>query len=321
MMKTGRHFNIVERIATRLKLKQLRLLVAIAENASILHAATSLNISQPAATKLLKDLEEDFGVKLFERSNRGAIPTKYGEALTRHGKLILSQISQAAQELDDLAEGTGGRVVVGTLLAASAHLLPAAVEMLRKERPNVSIVIKEGTNDLLIPALLTGDIDIVVGRLPEIRFRKDVLQEPLFEEQVSIIARKEHPLTQMHKIRHADLLDWDWILPPRETTMRRQLEEEFLKMELSPPVDGVESVSLLTNKRIISRTDMLTVLPYHVIAEDVERGTLVSLPFKFKTVRGPVGISYRRNATLSPAAAAFADKLREIALLIQQETI
>ncbi len=86
------HITIVQRVLTRLKLKQLRLLVAIASHNSILHAAEEISISQPAATKLLKDLESYFNVRLFERTNRGVIPTQFGEALVQHGKLVLAQI-------------------------------------------------------------------------------------------------------------------------------------------------------------------------------------------------------------------------------------
>ena len=118
----------VERVLTRLKLKQLRLLVAVARHGSILHAAREMNLSQPAATKMIKDLETDFEVQLFTRTNRGVLPTVFGDSLIRHGKLVFAQIAHAAQELDDLAQGTAGRVVVGTLLAASARVLPMAID-------------------------------------------------------------------------------------------------------------------------------------------------------------------------------------------------
>ena len=166
MSEKDRHVKITERVSTRLKLKQLRLLVAIADHSSILHAAEEICISQPAATKLLKDLETDFNVKLFDRTNRGVIPTEFGKALVRHGKLILAQISHAAQELDDLNEGLGGRVAVGTLLTASAELLPRAIKILHDRRPNVSISVRDGTDDLLMPMLHTGELDMVVGRWP-----------------------------------------------------------------------------------------------------------------------------------------------------------
>ena len=119
-----RHTRIVERALTRLKLRQLRLLVAVGQHGSIQNAAHDLNISQPAATKMIQDLEVDFEVKLFDRTNRGVVPTVFGESLIRHGKLIFAQVSNAAQELDDLNEGNSGRVVVGSLWHCQPFKLP-----------------------------------------------------------------------------------------------------------------------------------------------------------------------------------------------------
>ncbi|MYF88759.1 MAG: LysR family transcriptional regulator, partial [Boseongicola sp. SB0676_bin_33] len=108
---TARHSRILDRALTRLKLRQLRLLVAVGTHGNIQNAARELGISQPAATKMIQDLELDFEVTLFSRTNRGVIPTVFGETLIRHGKLIFAQVSYAAQELDDLSEGNSGRVV------------------------------------------------------------------------------------------------------------------------------------------------------------------------------------------------------------------
>lgn len=320
MTNPNRHFRIVERVASRLKLKQLRLLVAVTEQASILHAAQELNISQPAATKLLKDLEADFGVKLFERSNRGAIPTVYGDVLTRHGKLILSQISHAAQELDDLVEGTGGRVVVGTFLAASADLLPNTIQRIRQDRPNVSIQVREGTKDVLIPALQTGDLDLVVGRLPEFRYRENLIQETLFNERATIVAHPGHPLATAPSVGFPDLLEWDWILPPQETTLRRQIDKVFQDAGYPPPANVVESVSQLTNRKLLMMSDMLSVWPYQVVEEDIQQGRLALIPFDLEDIKGQVGVSYRRAKHLSPAASAFLDALRETAGAIRDRS-
>ena len=237
MSARNRHVKIVERVSTRLKLKQLRLLVTIAEHLSILHAAEELNMSQPAATKLLKDLETDFAVKLFDRTNRGVIPTEFGAALVRHGKLILAKISQAAQELDDLNEGLGGRVVVGTLLAASARLLPETIERVHRSRPNVSIIVRDGTNDFLMPLLHTGDLYMVVGRLAEYRHLEALVQEPLYGERIVVVCRKDHLLARQGEIALEGLVDQNWILPPVQTTLRRQIDKEFLDRGLpSPPM-------------------------------------------------------------------------------------
>ena len=313
MSQTNQHIRIAERISTRLKFKQLQLLVAIAEHRSILHAARQLNISQPTATKLVKDLELDFGVQLFDRTNRGVLPTLFGEALVRHGKLILAQISHAAQELDDLNDGAGGRVVVGTLLAASAALLPEAIQRIHEQRPNVTVAVREGTNDVLMPALRSGDLDMVVGRLPEYRHRQEVLQEPLYDEEICIVGRSGHAVTRKKNVKFEHLSEIGWILPPQDTTLRRQIDKEFLDRNLDPPVAAVESVSFLTNRYLLTKTDLLGVFPFHVIEEEVASGSLVIIPSKLNLSSGPVGVSYRRQAGLSPAALAFLDTLRDVA--------
>ncbi len=311
MIDRNRHIKIAERVSTRLKLKQLRLLVSVAEHSSILHAAKELNISQPAATKLIKDLETDFGVILFNRTNKGVIPTTYGNALIRHGKLILTQISNAAQELDNLNEGLGGRIVVGTLLAASAKLLPRTIARIHAARPNVNIVIREGTNDILMPALQTGDVDLVLGRLTEYRHRKHIIQEQLLEEDFCVVGRAGHPLTQKGgKVGYADLKDYGWILPPSDTTLRRQLEKEFMDNGHTPPENAVESVSFLTNRELIKLSDMLCAMPLHVIEEELNNGTLVEIKTPIQHSFSSVGVSYRREGGLSPAAEAFLEELK-----------
>lgn len=313
MNSRNRHVKIIERVSTRLKLKQLRLLVTIAEHRSILHAAKTLNLSQPAATKLLKDLEIDFDVELFQRTNRGVIPTEFGSALVRHGKLILAQLSQAAQELDDLNEGLGGRVVVGTLLAASARLLPRTIERVHRSRPNVSIIVRDGTNDFLMPLLNTGDVDMVVGRLAEYRHREALVQEPLYRERIVVVCRKGHPLDRPGPIGLDELVGRDWILPPVQTTLRRQIDKEFLDSGLPSPSNAVECVSFLTNRSLLLETDMLCVLPYQVVEHEIAQMLLAVVPCRLDISGGPVGVSYRSLESLSPAALEFLNELRSTA--------
>lgn len=312
MNEQNRHVKIVERVSTRLKLKQLRLLVAIAEHSSILHAAEEICISQPAATKLLKDLEIDFNVQLFDRTNRGVVPTEFGEALVRHGKLILAQLSHAAQELDDLNEGRGGRVVVGTLLTASAQLLPKVIRKLHEQRPNVSIVVRDGTNDFLMPLLHSGELDMVIGRLAEYRYREEITQEILYHEEVVVVCRNNHPLTNKKSVSFDELLSSDWILPPTQTTLRRQIEKEFFDHGLSSPPNPVECVSFLTNRSLLLDTDMISIFPLHVVQREINNGELALINCKLNISGSPVGVSYRKEDALSPAAAAFLDELRTI---------
>lgn len=314
MNDRNRHIKIVERVSTRLKLKQLRLLVAIAEHSSILRASEEIFISQPAATKLLKDLEIDFNVKLFDRTNRGVIPTVFGEALVRHGKLILAQISHAAQELDDLNEGLGGRVVVGTLLTASARLLPRVIKHLHEKRPNVSIVVRDGTNDFLMPLLHTGDLDMVVGRLAEYRYREELTQEILYHEEVVVVCRKGHSLAARKNVPFEELTQHDWILPPTQTTLRRQIDKEFFDRGLPTPSNPVECISFLTNRLILLETDMIGVFPLHVVEREITNGEFAMVKCKLNITNSPVGVSYRKEDALSPAATAFLAQIRSTSI-------
>ncbi|MFK8031312.1 MAG: LysR family transcriptional regulator [Gammaproteobacteria bacterium] len=308
-----KHFRIAERVLVRLKLRQLRLLVAVDEHKSIQGASRQLNISQPAASKLIRDLEEDFGVELFERTNKGVLATEYGDALVRHGRLILAQLFHAAQELDDINDGSTGRVVIGTLLAASALLLPQTIANVAADKPNLTVKLVEGTNDKLMPALRTGDIDMVVGRLPTHRYRDEISQEKLYDERAVVVCRTDHPVLSRKRIALDDLLPLGWILPPPETTLRRQLDTLFREREKGVPAHVVESVSYLANREMLASSDMVGVFPDHVIDRDVSAGILATVNWKLPFDSNSVGVSFRRNKGLSPAGNLFLDELRAVA--------
>ncbi len=305
----AKHSRIVDRALTRLKLRQLRLLVAVGTHGSIQNAARELGISQPAATKMIQDLEIDFEVTLFTRTNRGVVPTVFGETLIRHGKLIFAQVSNAAQELDDLNEGNSGRVVVGTLLAASTKLLPAAIATVLHDRPKIAIRINEGTNEVLMPALLSGEIDLVVGRLPAHRHRDKLQQEKLFEDRVTAVVGNDHPLAQVTSLPFERIKPFGWILPPAQTTLRRQIDQFFINQDQYTPPFAIESVSYLANRAMLQSSDWIGLMPAEVVQQDIENRNLTALDWEVPFGRSPIGLTFRSDNSLSPAANAFKDAL------------
>lgn len=296
----------------RVSVRQLRLVTTIAQVGSMVRAGEAVGMSQPAVTKAVRDLEQIFGVTLFGRGNRGVTPTIYGEALVHHAQGVLTQLEHAAEELDDLAHGAGGRVAVGTLLAASAWLLPGAILRLRAERPRVVIDVVEATNDRLQPMLLRGDLDMVVGRLSEFRHRAGINQESVYSEEIAILARPGHALARHGHLNIADLQEADWILPPPETTLRRQLEKAFFDAGLDPPRCAVQSVSLLTNRLLLYDSDLIGVWPRGVADDEIAYGRLAPLPVRLDAILWPVGVSTRKHARLSPAAEALLTALRTL---------
>ena len=272
-----------------------------------------MNMAQPAATKTIRDMENALDLILFDRSSRGVTPTPYGEALIKHAKLILSQIKHVSEELISIQDGISGRVTIGTLLAASPALLPKSLAALKKDRSNISISVIEGTNDMLLPGLLMGDIDIVVGRLPEVQENEGLLSEVLYYEPIAVVGRKNHPLLKKKNLTLKDLVDEQWILPSEGTTMRRDIDKAFHKAGLHVPHNRIECVSILTNRTLLMETNMIAAMPFQVIRSYEDMGLLSRLPVKIQAELGPVGYTVRANTELTPAANFLLNTIKKTA--------
>jgi len=243
-------------------------------------------------------------------------PTVYGDVMIRHAKLILTQLRHASEELDSLEEGLSGRINIGTLLAASPTLLPRSIAIMREQRPNIAVTVVDGTNDKLMPSLRTGDLDIVLGRLPDYREREGLTQELLYDEPVAIVVGQKNPLAKKKKISLGDLCDLPWIMPSVQTSLRRQIETAFRSEDLEPPADVVESVSILTNHSLLLDTDMVGAMPYQVAS--VQQG-LTILPISLAAQAGRVGATTRSDVELSATARYFMTVVRGVAEDIQKE--
>ncbi|GGO83382.1 transcriptional regulator [Marinobacterium nitratireducens] len=307
--------DIAQKVMSRIKLRQLQLIVAIDDTKTLRGASDSIGMSQPAATQSLRELEAALDCKLFERTNRGVVPTTYGASLVRHARSILTQVRHAGEELSDLASGAGGRIVVGTLLAAAAIVLPRAIERMREVRPNLIIKVIEGTNDILMPRLLRGDIDLVIGRLPEYEYRQGTEQLHLYDEDIIVFASPGNPLTAHARVTLEELSRCDWVLPPIETTLRAQLEKAFFDAELEPPRCVIESTSWLTNSYLWRNTELIGVAPAHTVESRIARGDLIRLPVDLNQRLGPVGISVPKGNEPSTVVKSF---IRELQLVSRE---
>jgi DNA-binding transcriptional LysR family regulator len=297
-------------IARKFRLRHIELIAELYDSRSILKASKRLNLTQPTLTKALQDVEATLAVPLFGRSNRGLEPTAYGEIFARHAKIVLAQLRHAAEEIESLRAGYSGKVTVGTLLAASASILPDAIALLKKDRPGVAISIVVGTYDVLLPSLLVGDLDMVLGRMPEQGRSRALVYEDFYSEPICLVVRRGHPLTRKRRLGLRELVNEAWLLPLPETTLRRQIERAFLEADAPLPRNVIESVSILTNRVLLRKSDCIGVMPYHVALDDVEQELLSILPVKLKSIESPVGAILRAPGQLPPAASALLECLR-----------
>ncbi|HXW73349.1 MAG TPA: LysR substrate-binding domain-containing protein [Steroidobacteraceae bacterium] len=297
-------------ITRKFRLRHVELVAALYDSRSILKAARRLNLTQPTLTKALRDVEATLGVELFTRTNRGLEPTPYGEIFARHAKIVLAQLRHAAEELENLRAGYSGKVTVGTLLAASSSILPDAIALLKKERPGVAISVVVGTYDILVPSLLVGDLDMVLGRMPEQGRSRALVYEDFYREPICLVVRRGHPLSRKRRLTLREMVNEAWLLPLPETTLRRQIERAFLDANATLPRNVIESVSILTNRALLRKSDCIGVMPYHVALDDVEQQLLAILPVKLKSIESPVGAILRAPGNLPPAASALLECLR-----------
>ena len=194
-------------LRARLKTRQLLLLVTLAEEGNIHRAAQVLNMTQPAASKLLKDLEDVLEVPLFERLPRGMRPTWYGETMIRHARVALGSLNQAHDELQALKAGSFGQVRVGAITSPGLALLPPAVAAVKREQPNLRVSLEIETSPVLLERLEQGKLDILVARLFEEHDKSRLRYEALTQELVCGVVRPGHPLLGTADLTLRDVVD------------------------------------------------------------------------------------------------------------------
>ena len=300
-------------IRARLKTRQLLLLVALEEEGNIHRAAQVLNMTQPAASKLLKDLEDVLEVSLFERLPRGMRPTWYGETMIRHARAALGSLNAAHDELLALKAGRFGQVSIGAITAPGLVLLPPAVSMVKQEHPSLRVAVQIETSDVLIERLNQGKIDILVARLFAQHDKTSLRYEALSEEPVSAITRPGHPLQRAAQLSLRDVVGSGWIVPPAGSVLRHRFELMFQEAGLQAPVDMVETSALLFFTKMLQQSDMIGVVATDVARYYVSHGIGAMLPIELPCKMDAFGIITRTDRLLSPAAEVMLRAIRSTA--------
>jgi DNA-binding transcriptional LysR family regulator len=300
-------------VRSHLKTRHLVLLVELGRHGSIMHAAQAANLTQPAASKLLGELEHALGVQLFERLPRGVSPTWYGRVLIRRAGAALAEMDAAHQEVMELLSGLRGRVDIGTVLTPSTSLLPQAVSRLKSRHARLHVSVSVDTSKLLVERLRAGQLDLVVGRILETDAAAELNFEPITDEPHSLIVRAGHPLAGRTGLTLEELVQQGWVLPPTGSILRDRLTALFLSKGLEPPAETVETVAMPVITNLLIGSDMLVALPKEVVQPYLDTGLLCVLDFDLGLRMDLYGIITRRQHQLSPGAEAMLGTLREVA--------
>ena len=306
--------ELPEKFATlKISSRQIALLNALGALGNLRKAAAAIHTTQPAASLLLQQLEERLGVQLFERLPRGMQPTLFGEVMIRYAQGALHEFEYAEAQIAELARGAAGMVRIGTVMGPVPTLLTRGVLAFKARHPKVRVAIEVGTSDTLLPALIRGDFDVVLGRLPD-QLDSQGLDIQLFEqgEQMRIIARPGHPLSAKNKPALADLAPLTWILHPIDSPMRRQVENALKAAQLIQPLDIIETSSILATTAMLESSDMIAVVPNDVAEHYARYGMIAVLQVELPLAMANLGLLTSRARPMSAAVRSL------LAFLIRQ---
>jgi DNA-binding transcriptional LysR family regulator len=289
-------------LRARIKTRQLMLLIAIADEGNIHRAANVVSVSQPAASKLLKDLEDALGVPLFKRLPRGMRPTWYGEAMIRHARMAVANLMQAGSELEALKSGRFGEVIVGAIASPALSLLPQVVAIVAREQPDLRLQLVVESSDVLVERLAQSRLDIMIGRLFETHDKTNLSYERLSDEPVCAVARSGHPMLGNTALTLQQVEAASWIVPPTGGVLRHRFELMFQQAGLDIPQHLVETSSILFMTKMLQESDFLAIVPTEVARYYASYGMIAILPIQLSCTMDAFGISLRTDRLLSPAA-------------------
>ena len=300
----------IDPVGRRLKLRDLHILMVVAQIGSMARAAKQLAISQPVVSRTIADLERTLGVRLLDRTPQGVTPTIFGRALLKRSLVVFDELRQSVRELEFLADPDVGEVRAGCSEYMAAGLIPAVIDRLSKRHPQLLFQFELGD---AASQLRERKVEFVIARLLSRDLDEDIDSEVLFHEPVFIAAGTGSKWATRRKIALRELADERWMLAPLELTEGSPLVEAFRAEGLPLPEARVLGYSLPLRNGLLATGRFLTMVPGSVLRFGAERLLLKPLPVKLPKWQLPVAILTLKHRTLSPVAQLFIDCAREIA--------
>ncbi len=291
--------------------RRLEVFVALYRFHHILQVTQKLKITQPAISAALKTLEKGAETKLFHRTSKGMIPTPAGHEIAPYISRALNTIRRIPEDISAYQSELKGTVCVGALPLSRAWLLPQAVIKLISRYPDLKVVTNESGFSSLSTELSAGDIDFIIGALRNEENIPNVKNEVLFEEELVLLTRPNHPLSG-RAIELKELKHIQWILARSHSPSRFLLSEAFIKMGLEAPEPVVESADLAVVRALLLGSDMVAAVSSHQLDYEVSHGILVPLRVNLIDTRREIGLMTLQGAINSPAAQALIDCIHEV---------
>ena len=284
-------------LVARLRFRHLQLLLALREHGSLHGAASALHLTQPSLSKMLVEVEQSFGQRLFERGARGLTPNSAGRVATHGAELLMNELLRLGRET---ALPTGEMVLrLGAPPFVALSHLPRALQALAVQAPELRVELREDAVPRLLDALLAGQLDALVSHLDSgvAQVHHQALHYiKLFDARFEIIAPQAHPLARQRSVSWADLAQARWVLPGTQSALRRTLADCFARAGQLMPQPVIESSSPMSNVRLVAAGLGLCAVPTDTLDLLKVPDTVACLPVRPRLTPSSVGLYYRAQA-------------------------
>ncbi len=301
-----------DRIGSRLKLRDLHILLAVVEWKSMGKAARHLAVSQPVVSRAIADLEQELGVRLLDRTPQGVEPTIYGRTVLNRGLAVFDELRGSVKDIGFLLDPMAGELRVGSNHAIGGGLLPAVLDRLSSQRPRIMFRVKLGDEVVLhYHDLRERNVDLLLGRVLEPK-EDDMNVEVLFGERLYIVAGANNPWTRRRKVALKELVQEPWAMLPADTYVGALIVEAFRASGLAVPRNTVAHYGIELQSALLGTGRFLSVLPGSFLWFSGKRFGIRALPIELPVPPRPVGVVTLKNRTLSPLATLFIECARSL---------
>ncbi|NVM89864.1 LysR family transcriptional regulator [Variovorax sp. SG517] len=301
-------------LLSRLKLRQLSLLQAIDRHRTLSRVAAEMQLSQPAITKALHEVEDIFGSTLFERSSRGLVPTAAGDAVLHYARRWLAELEATTRVLTSLEAGRSGRLRLGLTQQVPQQLMSAALTHLLDRSPRISVMVREGTTDELVAGLVARELDCAIGRSYD-GDASGLVQEAIHEQEPClVVGAKNVKRLSRGPLDWARLAQLDWILPPPNTPMRRTYNAIFVGAGVQPPLPILETTAIRSIETVLRQEpNAVTIFARDVLAGMEPAGHWAALPYRLSWNLPPVSFFTLKELETHPTVRSLRGAVVETA--------
>ena len=294
----------------RIRLRHLHTFVAVAQQGTLGRAAETLNLSQPALSKTLNELEQLTGTRLFERGRLGAQLTLVGEQFLTHAVKVLDALNTAGQALNR-KEGLNSDIVrIGAHPTAALGILPSVIGQFHQQQKDITLQVATMNNTMLLAGLKSGEIDIGIGRMSDPELMSGLNYELLFLESLKLVVRPGHPLLQ-ETVTLSRVMEWPVVVSPKGTLPRQNAETLLQSQGCKIPSGCIETLSASLSRQLTVDYDYVWFVPSGAVKDDLRRGLLAALPVPTQGAGEPIGILTRVDATLTAGTQTLLSAIRK----------